>query len=133
MKVLEFAFDEENSPFLPENYIENCVAYTGTHDNDTFYSFLSSDNNREKVEKYLNMQKNSKNEEIMLETIRKLYESLANIVIINPQDLLMEGNHKRFNAPGTTMNNWQYCASNRLYSKSNVEFLKELSIDSRRG
>ena len=39
MKVLEFAFDSRDSgsgnDHLPHNYPENCVAYTGTHDNQT--------------------------------------------------------------------------------------------------
>ena len=39
MKVIEFAFDERDtgnaSDYLPHNYPENCVVYTGTHDNET--------------------------------------------------------------------------------------------------
>ena len=35
MKVLQFAFDKPTNPFLPHNYSPNCIAYTGTHDNDT--------------------------------------------------------------------------------------------------
>ena len=35
-KVLQFAFDgDPENLYLPENYGENCVVYTGTHDNDT--------------------------------------------------------------------------------------------------
>ena len=37
MRVLQFAFatDSPSDPFKPHNFIPNCVAYTGTHDNDT--------------------------------------------------------------------------------------------------
>ncbi|MEI3078541.1 MAG: 4-alpha-glucanotransferase, partial [Oscillospiraceae bacterium] len=36
MKVLEFAFDpREPSNYLPHKYGENCICYTGTHDNET--------------------------------------------------------------------------------------------------
>ena len=36
MKVLEFAFDpREPSIYLPHIYTENCICYTGTHDNET--------------------------------------------------------------------------------------------------
>ena len=37
MKVLEFAFDpREPSNYLPRHAIrENCICYTGTHDNET--------------------------------------------------------------------------------------------------
>ena len=38
MKVLEFAFDSRDTgsanDYLPHNYAENSVAYTGTHDNE---------------------------------------------------------------------------------------------------
>ena len=44
MKVLEFAFDSRDtgsaSDYLPHNYTENCVAYTGTHDNETIIGWL---------------------------------------------------------------------------------------------
>ena len=46
MKVLEFAFDERDSTsandYLPHNYRENSVAYTGTHDNETIAGWWKS-------------------------------------------------------------------------------------------
>ena len=35
MRILQFAFgnDDQSNSFHPKNYIQNCVAYTGTHDN----------------------------------------------------------------------------------------------------
>ena len=46
MKVLEFAFDSRDSgcanDYLPHNYGENCVAYTGTHDNETIRGWFDS-------------------------------------------------------------------------------------------
>jgi 4-alpha-glucanotransferase len=36
MRVLQFAFSYwPNDLYLPHNYIPNCIAYTGTHDNNT--------------------------------------------------------------------------------------------------
>ena len=35
MKILQFAFEDEDSNYLPYNQPYNCVCYTGTHDNDT--------------------------------------------------------------------------------------------------
>ena len=41
MKVLQFAFlGDPDSPHLPHNYVRNCVAYTGTHDNNTLLGWL---------------------------------------------------------------------------------------------
>ena len=45
MKVLEFAFDrrdENGREYLPHRYPRHCVAYTGTHDNDTVVGWMSS-------------------------------------------------------------------------------------------
>lgn len=132
MKVYEFAFGEANSPFLPENYIENCVAYTGTHDNDTLYSYLSDLDNRNIVNDYLKIDESSGAKVTVLESIKKLYFSIADVVIINPQDLLMQSSKYRFNTPGTTKGNWAYCCNEKIYSKTNVNFLSSLVTDSKR-
>lgn len=43
MKVMEFAFDSRDASgneYLPHNYVKNCVAYAGTHDNDTIVGWF---------------------------------------------------------------------------------------------
>ena len=132
MKVYEFAFGEENSPFLPRNYIENCVAYTGTHDNDTLYSFLSNKEDRILVNNYLKIEESSSAKKTVLESIKALYFSIADVVIINPQDLLMQSSKYRFNTPGTVKGNWTYCCNEKIYSKDNVDFLSNLAIETKR-
>ena len=49
MKVLQFAFDANEAgkdgftnAFLPHMYGNNCLVYTGTHDNDTMQGWLNS-------------------------------------------------------------------------------------------
>lgn len=50
MKVLEFSFDgSPYNPYKPTNYSENCVAYTGTHDNTPLYAFISEANEHERA------------------------------------------------------------------------------------
>ena len=56
MKVLEFAFDSENSEYQPHNYEKNCICYTGTHDNaplnqwfdEIHDEYIKSCNNKQK-------------------------------------------------------------------------------------
>ena len=50
MRILQFAFggDAKNHD-LPHNYIENCIAYTGTHDNDTAIGWFESAPPEERV------------------------------------------------------------------------------------
>ncbi len=53
MAILQFAFDsDESNEFLPHNYREALVAYTGTHDNDTlmgWWSDTASTQNAEQI------------------------------------------------------------------------------------
>ena len=127
MKVLEFAFESKNSPFLPENYEENCVCYTGTHDNDTYMSFLADKTNRENVRKHFGLDENTPVEGLLLKSIESLYDSKANLVVINPQDLLLQGNDYRFNVPGVKGGNWRYHANKLLYHEDNVVLLSYLA------
>src|SRR5690606_13184455 len=56
MKVLQFAFaGGPDDPYLPHNYVRNCVVYTGTHDNDTTVGWYASapEKERDHVRRYL--------------------------------------------------------------------------------
>src|SRR5919198_1015720 len=56
MKVLQFAFgDDATNPYLPHNYTQDCVVYTGTHDNDTTVGWFASlpEAERHNVRRYL--------------------------------------------------------------------------------
>ena len=109
MKVLEFgvAGDSTNA-YLMHNYDSpNCIAYVGTHDNETLAGFLAG---REEWE--LNWMMGYfgilKREELHDQMIRKLYESIANVVIIQMQDYLHLDNYCRINHPATLGSNWQW-------------------------
>ena len=56
MKILQFAFEDEDSNYLPYNQPYNCVCYTGTHDNDTTTGWYAtaSEKARDKVRRYMN-------------------------------------------------------------------------------
>ena len=50
MKILAFAFDHYGkSDYLPHNYDRNCVAYTGTHDNETLTGWFTSISDEERA------------------------------------------------------------------------------------
>ena len=57
MKVVQFAFDPNGgSTYLPHNYPENSVVYTGTHDNDTTRGWYHSTDKatRDFAKEYMN-------------------------------------------------------------------------------
>ena len=105
MKVLQFAFDPyRDNPYLPYNYPKNCVAYTGTHDNDTLKDWYRNEHNKPFVRDYLNV---SEDEWVPAAMIRTILASRADTVIIPIQDYLGYG--KRMNTPGTVgPDNWSY-------------------------
>jgi len=107
MKVMHFAFDgDPNHPFLPHTYPEHCVAYLGTHDNDTTRGWFDALPEHEKhhVRVYLS----SPNEEVVHKMLVKLLESRAALVVVTPQDLFEQGSEARMNTPGTTRDNWSW-------------------------
>lgn len=110
MKVLQFAFDSrEPSNYLPHNYDENCIVYTGTHDNDTTAGWYEALNPKDKAFsiEYMNNAFTPKNE-ISWDFIRMAYSSVAKLAVIPMQDFLGLGSEARTNTPSTLGTNWKW-------------------------
>jgi 4-alpha-glucanotransferase len=101
MKVLQFAFSTgPDNPFLPHNFTQDCVVYTGTHDNDTavgWYQVTSTEAERDYARKVLA----SSGSDIAWDLIRLVWSSVANTAIAPAQDLLSLGHETRMNTPST--------------------------------
>lgn len=109
MRVLQFAFsgDAKNRD-LPHNYEENCIAYTGTHDNNTFRGWFEKTGTEEEIEyaiKYLGL---NKEESYNWGFIRGVWSSKAYLSIALLQDFLNLGNESRINVPSTLGENWRW-------------------------
>lgn len=132
MKVLQFAFDSRDSSgardYLPHNYPHNCVCYTGTHDNETIYGWLSSiqDVEKEMVRTYLNRHEAS-DEELAHELIRTAVASVADLCIIPFQDYLTLDNSARINFPSTIGENWRWRMSAEDMSSELAKEIRALS------
>lgn len=102
MKLLQFAFDcEEESPYLPHNHINNCVVYTGTHDNDTVMGWLEESGDSDQVEYCKDYLKLNEEEGYNWGFIRGAWSSTANVSIALMQDFLGYGSESRMNYPST--------------------------------
>lgn len=107
MKVLQFAFDgNPANEFFYENYPENCVAYSGTHDNDTTRGWFSSldDGGKELVCRMLDCS----GERVTQTFVERLFASKANTVVIPMQDFLDLPSSARMNTPSTLGGNWTW-------------------------
>ena len=115
VKVLMFAFDNDSdNMYKPHNYEKNCVAYIGTHDNDTLMGLLSTGcwDKINRFKRYFQMPLERGNEEVVNNAIINLYRSSANTVIFTMQDLLKLGSEARMNVPGKAKGNWEWKLKN---------------------
>ena len=111
MKVIQFAFDSrEDSDYLPHNYPQHCVVYTGTHDNDTVMGWMKTapKNSVRFAKDYLNL---TKEEGYNWGMMRAAWSSVADMAIVPMQDLLGLDSKARINIPSTTGGNWQWRAT----------------------
>ena len=79
---------------LPSHYPQNVAAYTGTHDNESLSSIVSSktEEELEYIKSYLNVKETK---DIVWGAIDTLYKSAASKVILPLQDVLSLGNESR--------------------------------------
>ena len=108
MKILEFAFDpNESSVYLPHAYIENCICYTGTHDNDTLKGWFDAlePESLEMVKTYLGL---NQDEGYLKGIIRGGMGSVSRLFVAQMQDYLELDNTARINTPGTSERNWRW-------------------------
>jgi len=110
MRVFQFAFlGDPKTPHLPHNYPENCIAYTGTHDNNTLLGYVweQDESSRRRMLDYCGY--TDKDWDKSYEAIlRTMLRSHAGLVLFPVQDLLGFGADTRMNTPGKAEGNWGY-------------------------
>lgn len=107
MKILQFSFaGGPKDPFLPHSYPQNCVVYTGTHDNDTARGWYERvpEGEREFYRRYLDRD----GSQVAWDLIRASWASVAVMALAPFQDFLALGNEARMNYPGNPSGNWTW-------------------------
>ncbi len=129
MKVLQFAFDpSESSVYLPYQHIENCVVYTGTHDNMTTRGWIesTSDHDRDYARRYINSIYTDYGQ-FTWDFIREAFRSVAKLAIVPIQDFLVKGNEARLNCPAVGEGNWQWRVTPGLLSHELAKSIYEMT------
>lgn len=118
MIVLQFALTDKN--FDINKIRKNSILFLGTHDNNTFMGYLNGLKLNEKANvcKALDIPF-GKDEEILINSIKKILKSPAKYVIFQLQDLLLQPESERMNIPGITEGVWEY--------KAPIKYKKKLS------
>jgi 4-alpha-glucanotransferase len=107
MKILQFAFaSDAEDPFLPHNYPNNCVVYTGTHDNDTALGWYKRVDEQERAAYRKYFDRDGSN--ISWDLIRGVWASVAIFGLAPLQDFLSLDNEARMNYPGNPSGNWSW-------------------------
>ena len=140
MKVFEFAFDgNPENEYLPSQYTNSaCVAYTGTHDNDTLRSFITSMEKAERKSFETALEDECLKADVayVTETVEEecasiialLFASNADTVIVPMHDVLFLGEEARLNAPSTVSNqNWTFRFTERDFGIRKAAWLKSLT------
>lgn len=125
MKVLQFGFSGPDNPFLPHNYIPNCAAYTGTHDNDTAFGWFDSapENERDFAKRYLGVD----GHDFAWDLIRTVWKSVAVLAIAPMQDVLGLGPEARMNFPSKLGGNWEWRMSENDLREDLAAGLRDLN------
>jgi 4-alpha-glucanotransferase len=139
MRVMQFGFGDDcgNNIHRPINYPPNCVAYTGTHDNDTTIGWFEASESevttvsreaREKEKQRALCYLGTDGHEINWDFIHAIFMSDADTAIIPLQDVLGLGSEARINVPGRQEGNWSWRFSSGMLGDQMGERLKELTL-----
>ena len=129
MKILQFAWGDlmTGSYYIPHNYAENFIVYTGTHDNNTTIGWFKTEANkaiRKQMEAYTGIPIKEKNINEVME--RLAYSSIAKWVILPMQDILRLDEDARMNNPSSNEKNWLWRMIPKLVNKETEERLTNL-------
>ncbi|MDG3003908.1 4-alpha-glucanotransferase [Paludisphaera mucosa] len=116
MRVLQFGFaaDPEAEKHLPFKHVPNSIVYTGTHDNDTSYGWLTNQHvettqSLEEIEeerRFALRFVGTDGKEFGWDLIRLALSSVAQIAVAPMQDVLGLDSGARMNVPGKGVGNW---------------------------
>jgi 4-alpha-glucanotransferase len=134
-RVLQFAFDgHADNPYLPNNFVQNTVVYTGTHDNAPTREWVEElpDDQRRNLWAYLKRSPPGDNSEAAAALMGLGWSSVAALAIAPLQDLLNLGKGTRMNVPGRPDGNWSWRCTEEMLSPGSFQRLRDLTETSKR-
>jgi 4-alpha-glucanotransferase len=133
-RVLQFAFDgHSDNPYLPNNFVSNTVAYTGTHDNAPTREWYEQlpEYQRQNFWNYLKRTPGAL-DDAAPSLVNLAWSSIAGLTVAPLQDLLNLGAESRMNIPGRASGNWGWRCPDGADLSAAFMWLRELTEMSKR-
>ncbi len=129
MKVLQFGFsgDDQGNIHHPRHVPANCIAYTGTHDNDTTLGWFKSRESEAEKQACLKYIHAAGEKDVVEKMIACVLGLKADTAVIPMQDLLNLDTDARMNTPGTLGGNWLWRLT-KIPGKKSRDHLRGLII-----
>lgn len=128
MRVMQFGFNPKNedNDHLPHNYVPNSVAYTGTHDNDTFMGWAKENKAAAAVAKKYCRAK-CFFAPLNKAVIRTLYGSPSELAIVPMQDVIGLDSKARMNTPSVLGGNWKWRVLHKQITSKAADWLCDMA------
>ncbi len=134
-RVLQFAIDgHEDNPYLPQNFVNNTVVYTGTHDNATsseWFEELTESQRQNLSKNYFNSVAGESTQPGPA-LMSLAWHSRAALAVAPLQDLLNLGREARMNVPGVAGGNWRWRCTEAMLTDEAFAWLRDLTAGSKR-
>lgn len=137
MRILQFSFVDGLEPKdQPAGFPENCIVYTGTHDNDTTLGWFWREagvNNTETAEQIEAERNNVRNavrtdgSQIHWDLIAKAHGLHTHTAIVPLQDVMGLGTEARMNVPGVTAGNWAWRFTEEQLRDEDMQRLRDIT------
>ena len=133
MKMLHFAFYDEDSENLPRMYTtENCVAYSSSHDSDCTYTW-QKDISGDARKRFNRECPRNRAQSRTYDVIEFAFTSTANLAMVPMQDYLQLSNEEgRMNLPATNSGNWSWRISPRYDTARLRERMLAMAVRNKR-
>ncbi len=141
MRVVQFGFDPgSDSTHMPHNYPQNCIAYVGTHDNNTLLGWLweASEDERRFALDYCGFEGDNWGEggyysRSCRRIIETVWRSAAVLAVVPFQDMCGFGADARMNVPGTPDKNLLFRTTMETIRSVDTNYFAHINRLFRRG
>ena len=133
MKLLQFAFFEDNSEYLPRTYkTENCVAYPSSHDSDCVRSWCR-ELEGDMLKRFNKECPHRRGQSRAYDLIELAMSSHANLAVVPMQDYLeLTNDEGRMNTPAVAEGNWTWRLGVRYNTETLKTKIKEMTMRTKR-